>query len=360
MNTHYQGTQNEPTSEAKQTAVSPVNLAELSASPPATSPEIEQVFQQIKAERSQGHFSDYLRYLLTYEERKPVDPTFALQMKFDDMLAVLFQESRKRAWWKRISIGTGLSLLVVMISRSIYTRDFTFHSLFALGVPLSLLFVGTPASRKQQAVVAAITQFDDVRAVGPLAEALDFPGEQIAPIVQKTLIRLLPRLKASHSSLLNSTQRACLSRALQAGNPALTLAILKAWEQVGDEDAIPEVQRLAEGRDLNAPLKEKKGGETQKQLARRLMAKTAKRLLTLLIGEERPGIAPEDRSVLVAAARECLPLLRQSVENRQIGSQLLRPSDSSVTSSDVLLRPVGSHSSTEPPNQLLRPSDDSG
>ncbi|MCW3095244.1 MAG: hypothetical protein JWL77_862 [Chthonomonadaceae bacterium] len=283
-----------------------------------------------------------------------------MKMKVDDMLTVLVQESRKRASWKKLSIGAGLSLFALIIAVSIYTQDISVHALFASLAPLGLLFAGGTASRKQQAMAMAITQFDDVRAVGPLAEALEFPHEAVVPVAVKALIRLLPRLKASDSSLLNSAQRACLGRALQGGNTALTLAILKAWEQVGDADALPEVQRLAEGRDLNAPLKEKKGGETQRQVARTLTAKTAKRLLTLLLGEERPGIAPEDRPVLVAAARECLPLLRQSVNNRQIGSQLLRPSGSSVTSSDVLLRSVEPHASAEPVNQLLLPSDDSG
>jgi len=359
VNTSQQNMQNEPQISREKPVLGSEETTELSASLPTTEPEIQEVFHQIASERSRGHFADYLRYLLRYEERKPVDPTFALHMTIDEMLAVLRQESRKRARWKKVSIGIGVSLIVLVLSVSIYGRSISVQSLFALLAPLSLLFAATAASQKQQAVVAAITQFDDVRAVGPLAEALEFPGEHIAPIVQKTLIRLLSRLKASDASLLKPAQRACLNRAIQGGNTELTLAILKAWEQIGDADAIPEVQRLAEGRDLNASLAETDRAETQRQVKRKLWAKTAKRLTTILIGERRPGIANADRPRLIAAAQECLPVLRQSVENRQIGAQLLRPADSHRISSDVLLRPSTTHVSTDPPEQLLRSTDTS-
>lgn len=130
------------------------------------------------------------------------------------------------------------------------------------------------------------------------------------------MISLLPRMKASDAALLSPEQRFFLNRALKSKDTALTLAILKAWEQVGDASAIGKVEKLAEGRGR---------------------------------GERIPKV--------VEAAKDCLPALRQSAERQQIGSQLLRPSDGNLTPSDVLLRPAMPHAPTEPSNQLLRPID---
>jgi hypothetical protein len=358
VNRQQEEAQNEPKAKSAHTVLIPGESAkteELADSPPATAPEIEHVFQQIKTE-SVGGLAYFLRYLFAYEERRPIDPTAVMKMKVDDMLAVLVQESRKRAGWKKFSIGTGLSLIALIFAFSIYTRDISLHALFALCAPLGLLFTRGAASRKQQAIAMAITQFDDVRAVGPLAEALEFPHEAVVPVAEKALIRLLPRLKASDVSLLNSAQRACLNLALRGGNTELTLAILKAWEQVGDADAISAVQQLAEGRTPDRRAEEKSFVEVQERDNRELVVKTAKRLSVFLVGARRPEILEADRPKIVAAAQECLPALRQSVENRQIGSQLLRPADGNLTPSDVLLRPTIPHVSTEPSGELLRPT----
>jgi hypothetical protein len=172
-------------------------------------------------------------------------------------------------------------------------------------------------SEQRKSVALAMARFEDVRAVGALAEALEFNDYQILPIVNRALIRLLPRLQASDAPLLSPHQRACLNRALQGREVGLILAILKAWEQVGDSKAIPDVQYLAEGR-----------GE----------------------GRWYPSVR--------RAAKECLPALKQSAERQQIGSQLLRASEGDLTSGDALLRPVQAHSPTESPEQLLRPNSD--
>ena len=95
--------------------------------------------------------------------------------------------------------------------------------------------------------VKQIAVLDDIRAVGPLADALELDAKSIRTVARKALTRLLPRLQASDAHLLNADQRASLHRALKSKDEEFVIAALKAYEQVGDEKALPYVERLAEG-----------------------------------------------------------------------------------------------------------------
>ena len=234
-------------------------------------------------------------------------------MGLDEVLAVLNQESRKRGKRQKLFVGLFLGMAALFTLIAILTHNTSIIA--SMGGYISLTVIGAAASQQQKSASLAIARFDDVRAIGALAEALEFKDKRVAPIAEKSLIHLLPRLKASDASLLNPEQRFCLNRALRGKNTELTVAILKAWEQIGDERAIEEVEKLARGRG-------------------------------------RGGSSP----TVVVAAQECLPFLRQSAERQQIGSQLLRPSDGNLTPSDVLLRPATPHASTDPADQLLRPT----
>jgi hypothetical protein len=282
--------------------------------------EIRKVFQQIQRTTSVGKIATGIRFLFTYEEIGAVRPEALLQMQIDEVFALLDREREKRTRWRCLSLFIGRQLVLTL---PLFGFLMHLHWSIWLGypmlIPLSLLFSSKAASQRHQAATATLARFDDVRAVGPLAEALEFQDKHVRPYAVQSLIRLLPRLKASNASLLNVQQRACLNRALNGENTELTLAILKAWEQVGDVAAITVVDRLA---------------------------KNQRR------GRQMPEV--------IVAAQECLRFLRQSTERRQSDSELLRPAGADQTSSDVLLRPVGPHSSAESANQLLRPSDDSG
>lgn len=90
------------------------------------------------------------------------------------------------------------------------------------GLQIGLIFGGealvlTSILRGEKALREAagtLASTEDLRAVGPLAEALCM-GEPTYSLVVAALTRLLPRLQASDSPLLNETQRACLRRALK-------------------------------------------------------------------------------------------------------------------------------------------------
>jgi hypothetical protein len=141
----------------------------------------------------------------------------------------------------------------------------------------------TAVSPGQKQVTKELAQYDGVRAVGPLAEALTWKDKSIRIIAEAALIRLLPRIQASDADCLNEKQRKCLHQALYCKNEPLVLAILTALEQVGDEKAMPYVEKLAAGR-------------TRSSWEKRIQA----------------------------AAEVCLPYLKQRVEEARSRQTLLR------------------------------------
>ena len=170
---------------------------------------------------------------------------------------------------------------------------------------------------RQSEAARQLASCDSVRAVGPLAEALEWPDEPLQRVASTALIRLLPRLKASEANLLNPKQRAILYKALRPMNAnrqsRLLCAILAALEQVGDKAAVPAVSRL----------------------------------------ESMLAVTAAQRSVR-AAAKRCLPYLNANADNARSSQTLLRASSASEASSDTLLRP--STNQETPPEQLLRAS----
>jgi hypothetical protein len=290
-------------------SVSPLKT-EVPSPPAVTNADIQHTLQKINAK--DYSFAGIIRSLRDPNLARESEPL--LQAGVDDILAILRKEGRKRAWRTQLGRGVSLTLFLAWLVFAISRHSLSLETLSFLYIPFVLLGISTMASRKQQTAALALSRFDDIRAIGPLAEALEFQERDIRPIARRALIRLLPRLQASDAPLLSPAHRAILNRALGYGSAALILAILKAWEQVGDADAIPEVQNLAEGHG--------EGGQI---------------------------------SEVVRAAKECLAVLRESVDRQQTSSQLLRPADANLTPTDILLRPATPHASTESPEQLLRP-----
>lgn len=120
-------------------------------------------------------------------------------------------------------------------------------------------------------------------------------------------------------------------------NTALTLAILRAYEQVGDAGTLADVEKLANVRSL-------KIRRVGKMLVNRLMGARA---INTMPRSEIPKVA--------AAAAECL---RQSAERRASDTELLRPVEADHTAADTLLRPTAAQNASDPPDELLRPSEE--
>jgi hypothetical protein len=100
------------------------------------------------------------------------------------------------------------------------------------------------SNAKQRAAAQTLAALDNIAVVGAMADALEAgmndaeKEEGVRPVAEAALIRLLPRLTPNDSHLLDAEQRGCLYRALEGENRDLTVAILRALAQVGDEGAV--------------------------------------------------------------------------------------------------------------------------
>jgi hypothetical protein len=104
-----------------------------------------------------------------------------------------------------------------------------------------------------------LTGCDDLRAIPALIDALNWPDPQAQRSAEVALVRLLPQLGPLDAPLLNEGTCSRLYRFLAARRARrhreLTLAVLKALEQVGDVDASRYVEALSRSsidRDIRA------------------------------------------------------------------------------------------------------------
>jgi hypothetical protein len=230
----------------------------------------------------------------------------------------------------------GLAACAVPVALKTYSLTLTL-----LWTLLACAARNTAVSNTEEAATLALMRFDDVRAVGPLVDALDF--RVVGALAATALIRLLPRLTVTDAELLSPAQRARLNKAMQRDNTDLTLAILKAYTRVGDATAVVEVQKLANIRGLKFRI-------------------ASKRIMDHLLGvRKNDGDLPKSEMPrIAAAAEECLPFLRQSTEQRRIEQELLRAADGAAVSPDILLRSAAPSVSATPSDELLRPDDGPG
>ncbi len=161
-----------------------------------------------------------------------------------------------------------------------------------------------------------LSKVDDVRCIGRLAEALDWPDTGVRNVTIDALTRLLKRVKASDSVLTTPRQRANVHRMLVMQNAKhhaeFLESILQALGQIGAADSVAFVQHLAD----TAP------------------------------------VSPRQARVS-DAARDCLDYLKVRAELNRSSQTLLRASSASATTPDTLVRPAEARAVTDPA-QLLR------
>ncbi len=273
----------------------------------------------------------------------------------DAVLQTLSEEARKYRRNRRVQKLVAPLLWALPLAASLGSLMFSSlgHSAYMLffgilGFYWPLLYASLYLSRRFKKAAHDAVGLDDVRKVGPLVDALavNDRGMREMAEVENEIIRLLLRLKATDANLLNDGQRKNLNRVFglyddslawrppiktpvyvmvgivrkhkQKGEAwerrvHLALAVLKAYEQVGDAKALPEVERLASGQGLAARVPE-----------------------------------------IQEAAKVCLPYLRERVEQEKARQTLLRPSAEPSDSESVLLRPAQNTESDA--QQLLRPA----
>ena len=234
------------------------------------------------------------------------------------LLQIVQQERDKRRVKRRRLVWIAGIYAAVLILWVAIALLFNGHLLMFMSTfsGLSSIFGATMVfSQTHRSAVRALSDFDDIRVTGAAVEALQMKDKEVYGLASRALCRLLPRLRASDEGILDAEQRAILNKVLPRAarhQPDLALAILAALGQVGDETSVPAVTALAA-----AP--------------------------------PRLRILP----AVVAAARDCLPLLEQRATAQETSRQLLRPSQGSGRE-DSLLRAAAAAESDR--SALLLPS----
>ncbi|HLV81665.1 MAG TPA: hypothetical protein VKT32_15370 [Chthonomonadaceae bacterium] len=190
------------------------------------------------------------------------------------------------------------------------------YGLFAL---LTTQLYRATLTTRHMREVRALAKTEEIGKVGALADILDWPDPYLRHLAAGALARLLPRLKASDAHLLNAQQRLSIYRMLDMAHANTYCDFLKrvllALEQIGDVEAVPYVERLA-----NATLTRSMREESVKK-----------------------------------AAIECLPYLKTVAAQNQAHQTLLRASAAAETAPEALLRPIQPDAAWNQ-TQLLRSS----
>ena len=259
----------------------------------------------------------------------------------EDVHAVLSQEAKQfqRHTWRAI-IAFELFFLMAAFMLQRYAATALASPAFIVGfvaVLFLLAIFSLPSARRQhqrrRRLTATVAEQYDVRSIGALIDALKLDDLKTREIAQDALISVLPRLQASDATLLHDAQRAklCHILSLPVENPLfkdvrylfqparnsaidIRIAILQAFEQVGDNKALSVVERLA---------------------------------------KREAGSAGEKR--IQEAARQCLPALQLRTEEQRSSQTLLRAVDASTAGTDILLQAATGTQDVQP-EQLLRPS----
>ena len=237
------------------------------------------------------------------------------------------QESRARQRRYRV---TDFALLMVMIFLLIPVLALCpFLGGFPLFIKGLLLYfcvlasgIGLSRWMKKKWIQGALDLVgaDDVRVIRPLIEIAFEAGTHERRAIRDDLIARLLRLRREDADLLDYDDRNMLRRLLKfplrgenKAGYSLSIAILKAYEQMGNVHDLSIVQWLVSGAGL--------------------------------------GPAPDRR--VREAAQACLPILKERLEEAKDSRILLRAASRDQGASQALLRP--GHSAADPdPAELLR------
>src|SRR5579871_2433489 len=227
--------------------------------------------------------------------------------------------------WLFLSPALGLILLYFGMIASVilhFIAGLGVGVLFLLLSTLFVSFVGLPIwlgftlpKRARRNLAAVFAEVDDPAFIQTLLTLLASgrKDKRITEHVARALKHLLPHLRDDQRHLLNYYHRQTLCSLLEthAADPELILTVLKALEQIGNDEALPAVEKFA------------------------------------------LQISPLQNEALQSATQECLLFLRQKYVQTQQAQTLLRASEAAT--SGVLLRPAMSDLSARHAEHLLRP-----
>ena len=145
---------------------------------------------------------------------------------FENVLAaarVEAQAYRKRRRTNRVVVslvGSLFGVMALLWLHSVITgKDTGDWANFIIYTSIFSSFGGVAMSQNHKEAAEKLAQFNDVRAVGLLAETLESSDKDLARVSRSALILLLPRLQFSDAALLSNEQRDILNRALPKAKP---------------------------------------------------------------------------------------------------------------------------------------------
>ncbi len=280
--------------------------------------------------RYNPHFAAVLRRALTTLDALPPEEQAAGAESLErteahphhvEALLEQFQAAVRQRQKNTLTIGASASLAAGSAVGNLVAQTLTHQqgntpllgiAIGSMAITFAYTFRGLS---RLKAMMNELAGADDLRVVGPLLEIASIEDGHANTMAAHLLTRLLPRLKASDTSLLTESQHAALGRTLTRNvkNADFLIAALAALEQVGDGRALPVVESLASGRVVTA-----------------------------------------DPFRVRGAAQDCLPYLQTRYAQQQASQTLLRASALSEAPTDTLLRPAQGVADTEPA-ELLRP-----
>lgn len=220
---------------------------------------------------------------------------------------------RRRRFWRLVARLVFLVLLGFLFFRN---GQFWWIWMFFIGGAAADV-----ASSSRTQLATTLARARDPRAVNALASACMLGDSETRRICKQGLVSLLPSMRADEAEFVTADGMRHLIDLLRSRDPALVVAILRCFEQIGDARALPAVSRLADSR----------------------LDSFEARLYP------HPGFEE-----ILEAAKHCLPFLEAAAERDRQRDLLLRPASSAPEDAN-LLRPAG-FSANESPEHLLRPA----
>lgn len=293
---------------------------------------------------SQAEMTEQMIATLDSQERAQADMDRE-QEYAAKLMATVQTEARKfrksQAMTRSVAICFGILMglmLLLFVTHGLMRGKWDWDMLTSMTGMTGVIGIAAASSKTLKTAASELSTIEDLRAVGPLAESLQIEEKTVRTQVESALIRLLPRLQASDAYLLNTEQRACLNRVLQGKNDELIIAILRAYEQAGDETALPYVETLArKAPDNSMPAR---------------IAETAETLSDTRMEPKTSSLLPAN---VAEAAQACLPSLRIRVEQQRASQTLLRGASANSVAPGILLRAAQASAEIHP-EQLLRPA----
>jgi hypothetical protein len=235
---------------------------------------------------------------------------FRAKLQLFRMAAERYRRQRRRYAMRG---GAYIAIFIFAICASPWVPSDWLLPLLIAGFVVNSIWNRSPEQARQQMALLG-QNINDPRFVLPVLKLLYGPEmEKPDPVLTDVLKRLLPQLTLRDAKRWSREEKALLLEPLEnRSDPELTLCMLKALEQVGDEDAAPLVRKLA----------------------------------AMRLYDER----------IALAARDCLPYLYSNTQQLRQAQTLLRASEARVQTAETLLRPAHAAPANEPSDELLRSS----